>query len=489
VETLISQVAPVHLAGECVRCVAVRALSQVSLCGLGVPVSEALDDLNSLTEAGAETLIRLLATDTWEGVKQLAGRLLNGRDKQLASSKDALAQNPDDGNTVSREVARWQTRLQDAIDNDESLHEDLRRFVDEHKELASPISQRQRTGNRSVAMQASATGTSKVNQVQADGAKKVVVDSPRHYALSVPVIGPVFGQAIQHKVIATIVAVALSGGLAFGVKTAASEHGTSPKSTARSVQPTASSATAASSPSTARAATPTAAANNLLAALKVRPTKFRPSESAFKTSDLQAISELILTSDDVRVLFGENLAPIAPSTSPDEQDPTYDVLQDLDAPDCVAASLTEHQAAEAQVDGANPAAGDAAAFINEGKGTISPPAKYYQESITVTPSAEDAHTEVSFFRALVECQFNFKFTASTDQWTPFADSQIVDDDSVGNEFVEGYEMTSGSTNNPYILQASVGRYIVTIYFYGADPDSVFHLVQGHLNQTAAKLEG
>lgn len=445
------------------------------------------DDLNGLAEAGAETLIRLLATDTWEGVKQLAGRLVANRDRQLAASKQALTQNPGDADLVGREVAGWRTRLQDAVDNDESLHRDLQRFVDEHREPASPISQRQRTGNRSVAMQASATGNSKVNQVHADGAKKVVVDSPRTTKFTVPVIGPALEQAIQHKVIAAVVAVAVSGGLAFGVQAAVSGHGASAKSAAQSARPAAPLAAVTSNPVAASASTPAATGNSLLATLKARPTKFMPSESAFEPNDLKAISGLILSPADIQTLFGENLAPIAPSSPAIDDNNTYEAIQDLNEPDCTATSMTERHPATAQIDGANSAAGDVSKFLDGGPGTMSAPAKYYREVIMVTPNANEAHDTVDFSRALVECGYNFAFQGKSGSMGPYVNSQIVENDAAQNEFIEGYEMAPGSTDNPYILQASVGRYVVTIDFYGADPAAVFHTVQGHLNRTAAQL--
>ncbi|MFB9688328.1 hypothetical protein [Amycolatopsis plumensis] len=100
-------------------------------------------DLVALINSGATTLLGLMIKDAWARSKKTASRLFS-HNEDVASSVESeldetsrrlrIAFDSDDTDTQNEIATEWRSRLRRAVENDESLLDQLRDFVEQYKD-------------------------------------------------------------------------------------------------------------------------------------------------------------------------------------------------------------------------------------------------------------------------------------------------------------------------------------------------------------------
>jgi hypothetical protein len=128
-------------------------------------------DLTALTSTAAMTVVKLLATAAWEQATSAVGRLWRRVHPERAETVQAeleetraevlAARQVEDEQAEQALVGEWQGRLRRLVAADPHLADDLRRVV---AELRSALADADAPQGTTITMQATAFGTSRVNQ-------------------------------------------------------------------------------------------------------------------------------------------------------------------------------------------------------------------------------------------------------------------------------------------------------------------------------------
>ncbi|MGW2183414.1 hypothetical protein ACWCXX_36340 [Streptomyces sp. NPDC001732] len=131
-------------------------------------------ELAALASSAATTMVGVLATDGWENVKSLVGRLWQRVhpdraevvEAELVETRTELltARQTQDGEAEQHLVGEWHGRLRRLLAADPELAEELRRMVAELQSAAAE----DRAGAGPVDMRARASGHAKVYQAGRD---------------------------------------------------------------------------------------------------------------------------------------------------------------------------------------------------------------------------------------------------------------------------------------------------------------------------------
>jgi hypothetical protein len=132
-------------------------------------------ELSALTSTAAATVVQLLATTAWEQARSAVGRLWRRAHPERAETVQAeleearaevLAARQDGDERVEQAlVGEWQGRLRRLVSADPPLVEDLRRVV---AQLCSALAEVEPSKGATITMQATTSGTSRVNQAGRD---------------------------------------------------------------------------------------------------------------------------------------------------------------------------------------------------------------------------------------------------------------------------------------------------------------------------------
>jgi fumarate hydratase class II len=132
-------------------------------------------ELTALTSTAATTVVKLLATTAWEQATSAMGRLWRQVHPERTETVQAeleetraevlAAQQAEDEQAEQALVDEWQGRLRRLVAADPQLADDLRWLV---TELRSALADADAPQGTTITMQATAFGTSRVNQAGRD---------------------------------------------------------------------------------------------------------------------------------------------------------------------------------------------------------------------------------------------------------------------------------------------------------------------------------